>query len=146
MGVSGFIGDNEERSFLWAKNGPLQWNSLGDELFNPAKCEFKTTVVLNAHRCRWGSLTLYIFVLVFSWIRTIPRDIISIDSDYMFTRLIVMKVIMICLRIQWRIQDFPEGGREPSRGGVNTPNFPENCMKSKEFGRPGGACVPHAPP
>ena len=46
---------------------------------------------------------------------------------------------------QWRIQDFPEGGREPSRGGVNTPNFPENCMKSKEFGRPGGACVPHAP-
>ena len=47
---------------------------------------------------------------------------------------------------QWRIQDFPEGGREPSRGGVNTPNFPENCMKSKEFGRPGGACVPHAPP
>ena len=41
---------------------------------------------------------------------------------------------------------FPRGGREPSRGGVNTPNFPENCMKSKEFGRPGGACVPHAPP
>ena len=33
---------------------------------------------------------------------------------------------------------FPRGGREPSRGGVNTPNFPENCMKSKEFGRPGG--------
>ena len=41
---------------------------------------------------------------------------------------------------------FPRGGREPSRGGVNTPNFPENCMKSKEFGCPGGACVPHAPP
>ena len=38
------------------------------------------------------------------------------------------------------------GGVNPSRGGVNTPNFPENCMKSKEFGRPGGACVPHAPP
>ena len=50
------------------------------------------------------------------------------------------------ITLQWRIQDFPEGGREPSRGGVNTPNFPENCMKSKEFGRPGGACVPHAPP
>ena len=33
---------------------------------------------------------------------------------------------------------FPRGGCEPSRGGVNTPNFPENCMKSKEFGRPGG--------
>ena len=42
---------------------------------------------------------------------------------------------------------FSRGGHEPSRGGVNTPNFPENCMKSKEFGCPGGgACVPHAPP
>ena len=48
--------------------------------------------------------------------------------------------------VQWRIQDFPEGGVNPPGGGVNTPNFPENCMKSKEFGRPGGACVPHAPP
>ena len=56
-------------------------------------------------------------------------------------------------RGQWRIQDFPEGGREPSRGGrepsrggVNTPNFPENCMKSKEFGRPGGGVRPSRPP
>ena len=48
--------------------------------------------------------------------------------------------------LQWRIQDFPEGGREPSRGGVNTPNFPENCMKSKEFGRPGGGVRPSRPP
>ena len=41
---------------------------------------------------------------------------------------------------------FPRGGREPSRGGVNTPNFPENCMKSKEFGRPGGGVRPSGPP
>ena len=41
---------------------------------------------------------------------------------------------------------FPRGGREPSRGGVNTPNFPENCMKSKEFGRPGGGVCPSRPP
>ena len=40
----------------------------------------------------------------------------------------------------------PGGGREPSRGGVNTPNFPENCMKSKEFGRPGGGVRPSRPP
>ena len=38
------------------------------------------------------------------------------------------------------------GGCEPSRGGVNTPNFPENCMKSKEFGRPGGGVRPSRPP
>ena len=41
---------------------------------------------------------------------------------------------------------FPRGGREPSSGGVNTPNFPENCMKSKEFGRPGGGVRPSRPP
>ena len=41
---------------------------------------------------------------------------------------------------------FPRGGREPSRGGVNMPNFPENCMKSKEFGRPGGGVRPSRPP
>ena len=52
----------------------------------------------------------------------------------------------IVFSIQWRIQDFPEGGREPSRGGVNTPYFPENCMKSKEFGRPGGGVRPSRPP
>ena len=41
---------------------------------------------------------------------------------------------------------FSRGGREPSRGGVNTPNFPENCMKSKEFGRPGGGRASLTPP
>ena len=41
---------------------------------------------------------------------------------------------------------FSRGGGVNPPGGVNTPNFPENCMKSKEFGLPGGACVPHAPP
>ena len=41
---------------------------------------------------------------------------------------------------------FPRGGREPSRGGVNTPNFPENCMKSKEFGCPGGGRASLTPP
>ena len=41
---------------------------------------------------------------------------------------------------------FPRGGCEPSRGGMNTPNFPENCMKSKEFGCPGGGVRPSHPP
>ena len=36
---------------------------------------------------------------------------------------------------------FPRGG-----GGVNTPNFPENCMKSKEFGRPGRGRASLTPP
>ena len=50
--------------------------------------------------------------------------------------------------MQWRIQDFPRGG-----GGAPTPKiaiifhiFTENCMKMKEFGPPGGARVPGAPP
>ena len=34
----------------------------------------------------------------------------------------------------------------PPGGGVNTPNFPENCMKSKEFGCPGGRASLTPPP
>ena len=43
---------------------------------------------------------------------------------------------------QWRIQDFPEGGRQP----IICPIFPENCMKIKKFWAQGGAGVPGAPP
>ena len=43
----------------------------------------------------------------------------------------------ICQR---RIQDFPRG-----RQHTILPNFPENCMKSKEFGCPGGG-APSRPP
>ena len=38
------------------------------------------------------------------------------------------------------------GGVNPPGGGMNTPNFPENCMKSKEFGCPGGGVRPSCPP
>ena len=51
--------------------------------------------------------------------------------------------------LQRRIQDFPRGGRQLPRGGRQhtiLPNFPENCMKSKEFGRPGGGGAWRAPP
>ena len=57
--------------------------------------------------------------------------------------------------LQWRIQDFPEAGLEPSAGGggrqhMILSNFPENCMKSKEFGCPGGRraslTIPLSPP
>ena len=43
---------------------------------------------------------------------------------------------------QRRIQDFPRGGRQHTI----LPKFPENCMKSKEFGCPGGGRAPCAPP
>ena len=38
--------------------------------------------------------------------------------------------------------------RETPQGGTNIQFcqiFPKNCIKLKEFGPPGGACVPHAP-
>ena len=54
--------------------------------------------------------------------------------------------IYFCTTFSGGSRIFPRGGREPSRGGVNTPNFPENCMKSKEFGRPGGGVRPSRPP
>ena len=54
------------------------------------------------------------------------------------------------------ITDYSGGSRiSPGGGGANSPgggrqhtilpNFPENCMKSKEFGRPGGGAPPEPP-
>ena len=47
---------------------------------------------------------------------------------------------------QWRIQDFPEGGREPSRGGVNTPNFPRKLHEIERIWTPRGGVRPSRPP
>ena len=50
---------------------------------------------------------------------------------------------------QWRIQDFPEVGHQPSGGGANIrfyPNFPQNRMKLKEFGPQGRWRSSLAPP
>ena len=51
--------------------------------------------------------------------------------------------------MQWRDPGFPRGGGANSLGGGHQhmilPKFPKNCMKSKEFGPPGGARVPCAP-
>ena len=44
-----------------------------------------------------------------------------------------------CWHSQRRIQDFPKVGALAGEGG-NIPNFPQNCMKLKEFGRP--SCPP----
>ena len=48
------------------------------------------------------------------------------------------------------IQNFPRGGAPTPQGGGERqhtilPYFPENCMKSKEFGCPGGGGAPCAP-
>ena len=58
-----------------------------------------------------------------------------------------------CIRMHKPVSDgsriSPRGGREPSKGGGREhtilPNSPKNCMKLKEFGCRGGACIPHAP-
>ena len=49
------------------------------------------------------------------------------------------------LHIQWRIQDFPQGGAPTPKSAIIFQFFAENCMKMKEFGPPGGARVPGAP-
>ena len=46
---------------------------------------------------------------------------------------------------QWRIQDFPQGGAPTPKIAIIFQIFAENCMKTKEFGPPGGARVPGAP-
>ena len=49
------------------------------------------------------------------------------------------------LRFQWRIQDFPKVGA-PTLGAptYDFAKIPKNCMKLKEFGPLGGACIAHA--
>ena len=47
---------------------------------------------------------------------------------------------------QWRIQDFPQGGAPTPKIAIIFQIFAKKCMKIKEFGPPGGARVPGAPP
>ena len=47
--------------------------------------------------------------------------------------------------IQWRIQDFPQGGAPTPKSAIIFQIFAENYMKMKEFGPPGGA-RPWRPP
>ena len=50
------------------------------------------------------------------------------------------------LAIQWRIQDFPQGGAPTPKIAIIFHIFAENCMKMKEFGPPGGGAHPWRPP
>ena len=47
---------------------------------------------------------------------------------------------------KWRIQDFPQGGAPTAKIAIIFQIFAKNCMKMKEFGPPGGARIPGAPP
>ena len=48
--------------------------------------------------------------------------------------------------LQWRIQDFPQGGAPTPKIAIIFQIFAKNCMKMKEFGPPGvEARVPGAP-
>ena len=40
--------------------------------------------------------------------------------------------------LQWRIQDFPEGGREPSRGAWTRQIFPKTAWNRKNLDAQGG--------
>ena len=50
--------------------------------------------------------------------------------------------------MQWRIQDFPQGGGAPTpKNAIIFQFFAENSMKMKEFGPPGGGGArPWRPP
>ena len=72
-----------------------------------------------------------------------------ISKLFNLIRVYVLQGVRLFNRSQWRIQDFPEEGRQPQSGGTNLlfgQKFPENCMKMKEFGPRGGARVPGTPP
>ena len=46
--------------------------------------------------------------------------------------------VLIPIRFQWRIQDFPQGGAPTPKSAIIFQFFAENCMKMKEFGLRGG--------
>ena len=48
-------------------------------------------------------------------------------------------------RLQWRIQDFPEGGAPTPKSAIIFQFFAENCMKMKEFGPPRRGARPWRP-
>ena len=48
--------------------------------------------------------------------------------------------------MQWRIQNFPQGGAPTPKSAIIFQIFAENCMKMKEFGPPGGGRASLAPP
>ena len=48
--------------------------------------------------------------------------------------------------MQWRIQDFPQGGAPTPKIAIIFQIFAKNCMKMKEFGPPGGGARPWRPP
>ena len=61
--------------------------------------------------------------------------------------LVFFEILQIAVHYLETIQNNAVADPGFSRGGgVNTPNFPENCMKSKEFGRPGGGRASLTPP
>ena len=48
--------------------------------------------------------------------------------------------------MQWRIQDFPQGGAQTPKIAIIFQIFAENCIKMKEFGPPGEGARPWRPP
>ena len=62
---------------------------------------------------------------------------------------IVQWKLFLCISLenntlQWRIQDFPQGGAPTPKSAIIFQFFAENCMKMKEFGPPRGR-VPGSP-
>ena len=51
---------------------------------------------------------------------------------------LVLILVKIEIRQQWRIQDFPQGGAPTPKIAIIFRIFAENCMKMKEFGPQGG--------
>ena len=76
--------------------------------------------------------------------KTYDHEIRSIDFNKM------QGILSWDYGAQWRIQDFPEEGRQLSGGGGRQDTillkFPENCMKLKKIRPPGGGAASPAPP
>ena len=73
----------------------------------------------------------------FKWLRKVFRNHWNIN---------IMPWMVIENLLQWRIQDFPEGGREPSRGGREHAKFSRKLHEIERIWTPRGGRASLTPP
>ena len=100
-------------------------------------------------KLRGGNLLMWTF---FEMIRTGPSRVHGI-TNVIFVRMrpveiwvIFIRILLYILLMQWRIQDFPEGGAWTLQGGREHAKFSRKLHEIERIWTPGGGVRPSRPP
>ena len=88
------------------------------------------------HTCTNSKHVTWLFLLLIRFVMWL----FQYDTHFLFLN------VKNDVTYQWRIQDFPQGGRQLPKVLLFFNFLPKNCMKMKEFGPPGGGRASLAPP